>query len=148
MAHNLKIYNPFDFVNENLINDFFSNQNLSLFNENRKLIQFPKINISDKGAEIIITANIPGVPSKNISIDIEDSVLSLSGHLEREEEEGKSDSDFYRFEREEGSFLRKIALPSNVEKNNVNAKIKNGVLTVTLKKLHNQDKPKIHIKEE
>lgn len=145
MSHNLKIFDPF---RDDFIDNFFGNRNLSIFNDKQKFFNYPKINISDNGKEIIVTANTPGISAKDITINVEDNTLTISGHTEREEEEGKKDSDFYRFEREEGSFMRTIELPSNVNKDNVDAKTKNGVLTITLKKQESEDKSKIQIREE
>jgi HSP20 family protein len=51
-------------------------------------------------------------------------------------------------EREEGSFSRTITLPASVDRNAVEAKTKNGVLTITLPKKGEEQKPKITIKEE
>ncbi len=148
MNHNIKLFNPFDWSPGIFDDQFFGNKNLSLFGSNQKIMHFPKVNISEDDESVIVTANVPGIAPKDISINVDENVLTLSGHTKREEEEGKKDSDFYRFEREEGSFMRTISLPSHINKGSVDAKTKNGVLTVTMKKLASGDNQKIHIREE
>lgn len=147
MSHNLSKINSIT-SHDDFFDDFFQGRFPTLWNERRSLIQFPKVNISDNEHSVVVTANVPGIPSKDITIEVEDNILTISGHTKREEEEGKKDSDFYRFEREEGSFMRSVSLPSPVDKNNIDAKTKNGVLTITLAKTEKSETNKIHIREE
>ncbi len=147
MSQNLTKYDSL-FGRDDLFNDLFRGRFPSIFNEKQNLIQFPKINISDNEKNIIVTASVPGIAGKDISINVEDNLLTISGHTKREEEEGKEDSDYYRFEREEGSFTRTVSLPNQVDESKVEAKTKNGVLTITLPKIEKTNNHKIHIKEE
>lgn len=121
----------------------------SIFEERTgRLLGFPRIDVRDEEKHIVVTANVPGIAAKDVHIDVEDNLLTISGSVSREEEAGKKDSDYYRMEREEGAFSRTITLPSSVDQTQVEAKTKNGVLTITLPKKAAGDKPKITIKEE
>ncbi len=136
---------------DNFFDDFFGNDLRfpGIFGDRSgRIIGFPRIDVSDKGESIIVTANVPGVASKDIHIEVEDNLLTISGHVVKEEEEGKKDSEFYRLEREEGAFSRTVSLPSPVQNDRVEAKTKNGVLTITLPKKTETERPKISIKEE
>lgn len=136
---------------DNFFDDFFSSDVRfpRLFEERTgRLLGFPRIDVRDEEKNIVVTANIPGIPAKDVDITVEDNVLTLSGNAVREEEEGKRDSDYYRMEREEGSFARSIMLPYAVDSTQIEAKTKNGVLTIILPKKLEQDKQKITIKEE
>lgn len=147
MSKHIEQYHALPLSRDEFFDDFFRGRFPSLFNERHNAIQFPKVNVSEDDHAVIVTANVPGIAAKDITIEVEGGSLTLSGHVEREETEGKKDSDFYRFEREEGSFMRTIALPSPVDREKIEAQTKNGVLTVTLPKLKGTEKQKIHIKE-
>lgn len=147
MSHNINKHSGL-ISHDDFFDDVFKFRFPTFINDKLNVLQFPKINISDNKYSVVVTANVPGIPSKDINIDIEDNILIISGHTKREEEEGKEDSDFYRFEREEGSFSRSITLPSKVDKTKVDAKTKNGVLTITLPKIESGGEHKIRVREE
>ncbi|MBI2120311.1 MAG: Hsp20/alpha crystallin family protein [Parcubacteria group bacterium] len=111
-------------------------------------VKFPKVDISENEKEIVVTANIPGLGSENIQIDVDDDSVSLSGSIEKEKKEGKEGETFYRYEREYGEFRREFALPSRVNKDGVSAITKNGVLTITLPKVESDTKKRVSVKEE
>ena len=109
-------------------------------------ISFPKVDISETEKEIKITANVPGIDSDKIDIDVGDDYISISGKTEREEEE--KDKKVYRYEREYGEFRREFSLPAKVKKDDVSAKVKNGVLTIILPKAEEEKKSKVKVKAE
>lgn len=122
-------------------------------------VKFPKVDISENEKEIVVTANIPGLSSENIQIDVDDDSISLSGSIEKEKKEEPSSAEgsggakkegetFYRYEREYGEFRREFALPTRVNKDAVSAVTKNGVLTVTLPKVEADTKKRVSVKEE
>lgn len=125
---------PFDIISSNL----------SMIPE--KKMSFPKVDISETEKEIKITANVPGIDSDKIDIDVGDDYISISGRTEREEED--KDKKIYRYEREYGEFRREFSLPAKVKKDEVSAKVKNGVLTVVLPKAKEDKKNKIKVKAE
>lgn len=69
-----------------------------------------------------------------------DSILQISGQRGREEEDESSDSQetWHRVERPQGRFLRRFQLPVNSKIDEVQAKVENGVLTVTVPKTKKQ----------
>ncbi len=144
MSHELSKYGSSD----DFFNDIFDYRFPSIFNNKKNIFQFPKINVSDGDNCTVITANVPGIKSGDIAIDIDGDRLTISGHSKREKEEGKEDSDYYRFEREEGSFSRSISLPSHADKSQIDAKTKNGVLTITIPNKEGTAGQKIHIRED
>lgn len=109
-------------------------------------MSFPKVDISETEKEIKITANVPGIDSDKIDIDVGDDYISISGRTEKKEEE--KNKKIYRYEREYGEFRREFSLPSRVKKDNVSAKVKNGVLTIVLPKAEEEKKSKIKVKAE
>ncbi len=148
MSQGLSKYEGSLFRDNDFLDNFFNYRFPAFFDDHKGIFKFPKINISDDDQKVIVTANIPGIKADDITIDVDDNQLTIKGSSKREEEEGKEDSDFYRFEREEGSFARTVTLPSSVDKSRVDAKTKNGVLTIILPKIEKREDQKITIREE
>ncbi len=107
--------------------------------------KFPSVDISENEKEVVVKANVPGINAEDINIDVNTDTLKLSGKTEEEKEDKKK--KFYRYERQYGEFSRFFSLPARVDPSNVKAKIKNGVLTINLKKTK-QDKKKVQIETE
>ena len=90
------------------------------------------VDVNETETEFFLSADMPGLDKKDVSIDIHDGVITIKG--ERAIDNEKS-TDSYRIrERQLGSFNRSFRLPDNVNEDKVAAKFKNGVLSVTLPK--------------
>lgn len=102
-----------------------------------------KVDIYEKDDKIVVEAEIAGVAKEDISVDVKGKILTLGA--ERKHEEDVSDENSYRRERSYGSFERKFSLPFEVEADNINANLNNGVLTLTITKPEAQVAKKITI---
>lgn len=91
---------------------------------------WPNVEISDNDKEIKVTAEVPGLEEKDIEVLLDDGVLTLRGEKRSETE----DKDRQFSERYYGRFERHIRLGYEIEEDEVGARFKNGVLTVTLPK--------------
>jgi len=91
---------------------------------------WPSVEISDNDKEIKVTAEVPGLDEKDIEVLLNDGVLTLKGEKRSETE----DKDRQFSERNYGRFERRIPLGYEIEEDEVDARFKNGVLTVTLPK--------------
>lgn len=109
---------------------------------------FPKVDVEETDKEIRVCADIPGIDPQNINIEVGDDYLSLSGRIEREERNKEQGTKGYRYEREYGEFRREFSLPARVNKDDIVAKAKNGVLTITLPKTEAEQKKKIKVEIE
>jgi HSP20 family protein len=90
---------------------------------------WPQIDIEDTDKEVRITAELPGLNEKDVSLEIANGVLSISGEKKSELEDKSR-----RFsERHYGRFERRISL-GDIEEDKVSAAFKNGVLTITVPK--------------
>ncbi len=86
-----------------------------------------------------ITVELPGVSEKDISVTVDEGVLSIKG--EKRSEEKKEEDNFFLQERGYGSFQRSFRLPDDVDANKIAANHKNGILTVSLPR-NKEAKPK------
>ena len=92
----------------------------------------PAVDVNETETEFLLSADMPGLDKKDVSIDIHDVVITIEG--ERAIDNEKSTDDYRIRERQLGSFNRSFRLPDNVNEVKVAAKFKNGVLKVTLPK--------------
>lgn len=93
--------------------------------------QFP-VDIEETDNSVIVKADLPGMEKDRITVNAEDTMISIRAHDEREvREEGKN---YLRQERSAQNYQRNIRLPVPVDPNSAEATYTSGVLTVTLDK--------------
>ncbi|PIR00881.1 MAG: heat-shock protein Hsp20 [Nitrospinae bacterium CG11_big_fil_rev_8_21_14_0_20_45_15] len=92
----------------------------------------PKIDVVETEKEIKVTVELPGMEEKDINVNFAGDMLVIKGEKKSEKEEKKEDYCFT--ERSYGSFHRSIPISTAVDRDKVDAKLKNGVLKVTLPK--------------
>lgn len=92
----------------------------------------PRLDVSETDDALEVVADLPGLEKKDISISLEDDLLTIKG--ERKEEKEKKGKQFHTIERRSGTFYRALRLPVEVENEKIEAAFKDGVLTVTLPK--------------
>lgn len=95
-------------------------------------VWIPALDIADKGDALVAKVELPGVDPKDITVGVDENVLTLNGEKKYEKEE--KDERHYRMERSMGTFTRSITLPVSVDATNVTALFKNGLLTIRLPK--------------
>ncbi len=92
----------------------------------------PSVEVSDTTDAVVVKAQVPGVSKDDLHVEISDDVLTLKGETKTEEK--KEDKNYYRREIRYGSFSRTIPLPVAVKSEQADAKMKNGVLEITIPK--------------
>jgi len=93
---------------------------------------FPPVNLSEDKDNYYVRAELPGVKGNELDIRITAKILAISGERKiATEEEG---ARYHRREREAGTFSRMIGLPGDINPDNVDAKLENGILTVVVSK--------------
>lgn len=92
----------------------------------------PRVDFADTEDEFLLTAELPGIAAEDVSVDVEEGILTLKGQKKDEREEKTKNLHIY--EREYGSFERRFTLPRSVNPDQVKADFANGVLTVHLPK--------------
>ena len=92
----------------------------------------PASEASGNDAAYTISVELPGVAEKDISLSVEDGVATLKGEKRTEREE-RGETWFFS-ERQYGSFSRSFRLPPDADPSAVDAHLKDGVLTITVRK--------------
>lgn len=92
----------------------------------------PSVDISETGEEYLIRAALPAVKKEDVSVTLDDGMLTLSG--ERRQKEEQKDEKFYKVENFYGSFSRSFALPDAINASAIRAESKDGVLTIHVPK--------------
>jgi HSP20 family protein len=92
----------------------------------------PAVDIDETDKEVMVTAELPGVSDKDVEVTLAGDILTIRGDKRTEHEEKNGDS--YYMERRFGSFSRSLRLPFDVSDEKVDAKFKDGVLTIHVPK--------------
>lgn len=101
---------------------------------------YPKVNVISKEDSVIIEAAIPGMQKEDISIEIMDNILTISG---RKNQDGNTTNEQYlKREIKKSSFQRSFSLAENLSSEDIKATVDLGILTLTIKRiLPIQNKP-------
>lgn len=102
----------------------------------------PLIDIVDRGKELEVAAELPGVDRKDIELSIDGRSLSLKAKTGFEKKEEKEKEGYYYHERNYSSYYRTIPLPAEVIADKANAEFKNGILRITMPKKTANEIPK------
>ena len=90
----------------------------------------PKVDVLEKDNRLITRVDLPGVKKEDLSVEVTDGQLTLSG--ERKSETENKNGNVYRAECEYGSFYRTVPLPQGVKPEDVKATFADGVLEVSV----------------
>ena len=92
----------------------------------------PAMDLAETEGEFVLKADLPGLSEGDVSIELEDNVLTVSGERKAEHEERKE--GYYRVERSFGRFSRSLTLPEGVDADAVKASFDHGVLEIHIPK--------------
>jgi HSP20 family protein len=92
---------------------------------------FPAINVGSTDEQITVYAFAPGIDPKSLDIQIHQNLLSISG---TRTENPEPDATYYRQERFRGEFRRALTLPEDVDPEKVEAKYRDGILEIVVKR--------------
>jgi HSP20 family protein len=104
----------------------------------------PPIDVIDSGTEMVLRVDLPGLEQKDVQVEVQDGSLLVRGERKGEQQD---ESDNYRWsERWAGAFVRVIPLPSEIDRDKIQAQMKRGVLEVRLPKKQGAVPKKIEVK--
>ena len=104
----------------------------------------PHLDIVETEKDYVVSIDLPGVKPEDVKVEMDDGRLSVSGKRETVVED--KTKNLHRIERTKGSFSRVVALPREVDTDNIDAKYEQGVLHITLPKLAEKQPRKIEIR--
>lgn len=104
--------------------------------------RFPRISFTDAGTTLVLEAEMPGLGDKDVQLSIQKEVLTLAGERKADAPEGYY---VHRQERSPIRFSRSFTLPCKVDPDKSTATLKDGVLTVTLFKVPDEQPRQIAI---
>ncbi|MDZ7717278.1 MAG: Hsp20/alpha crystallin family protein [Balneolaceae bacterium] len=105
----------------------------------------PKMDVAETDSTFEVTLALPGMDKEDINIEIENSVLTVSGERSWKEEEKENGRRYHRVETGRGKFSRALSLPNIVDSEHVDATFTNGELHITIPKLEEKTAKKIEI---
>jgi len=86
--------------------------------------------VTQQNNELVVRADLPGLKKEDISVDVTDNEITISG--ERRKEQDTEQGGVYRSERSYGSFARTIRLPEGTMSDQAKASFKDGVLEIRM----------------
>lgn len=111
----------------------FSHQMRSCFTNDKRdseAFRLPKTNVNELEKEYVLTMEMPGVSKENIEVNIEDDQIVVRG----EKTDKVTDEGLRRREYRSEAFRRSFRVDSTIDRENIKAKLENGILKVTLPK--------------
>ncbi|MGE0418343.1 MAG: Hsp20/alpha crystallin family protein [Acetobacteraceae bacterium] len=92
----------------------------------------PKVNVAETETGLEVTAELPGIDQKDISLDLSNGVLTLKAERKEEKEEKDEKKQYHLVERSYGTYLRRFSLPFEADSDKVAASFDKGVLKVVI----------------
>lgn len=130
-------YNPNNYFWGNAFDNFFNN---SAYKTERTNAWHPPVDLHEHDDHVELQIELPGLKKEDISVRIEDGILTIEG--ERKLEKENNEGSYFRRERTYGKFKRSFTLSENILIDDVNADFKDGVLNLHLKKEIRKDEVK------
>ena len=145
---------PFSFLREEmdqLFDKFLGSERFSLLNQAplQKYLRpdadfiVPDVDVREDAKAITLSAELPGIEEKDISLKVHDGELTISG--EKKVEHVEKSATRHVSERRYGRFERRFMLPKTVDETRIEAEFANGVLSIRLPKLAEAVKPEKRI---
>jgi HSP20 family protein len=107
--------------------------------------RIPAVDVREEKDQYVLEAELPGLTDKDVEVKVEDNLLTISSKKDESREEKRN--GYLIRERRSSSFHRSFVLPNDVDKENITAQFKNGLLTLEMKKLASAQPKSIPIRE-
>jgi HSP20 family protein len=104
----------------------------------------PAMDLVEAADHYVLRADLPGLSDGDVNVQLEDSVLTVSG--ERKAEQHTEQEGYYRLERAFGGFSRSLTLPDGIDPDSIQAHFDRGVLEITIPKPERKKPRQVQIK--
>jgi len=130
----------------NWLDDIFNRDLPSVFTSNFNTgISLPKVNIMETADAFLVDMAVPGLKKSDFQLNLDNQLLSISTELKEEKEH--EEENYTRREFGYSSFKRTFTLPESVDEDKIDARYKDGILSIHLpKKEEAKQKPARTIK--
>lgn len=105
----------------------------------------PAVDVKREENEYRVEAELPGMTEKDIDVNVEDNVLTISSEKEESREETEEEGYLVK-ERRSSSFRRSFTLPEDADKDKIDANFNNGLLTLHIPRTGESKPRKIQVK--
>ncbi len=119
--------------------------NGSVFEQNTGGL-YPAVDVRETRDEVQVIAELPGISPDDVSVTVENGVLTISGEKRQEADNADDETSYRIFERRYGKFARSFTLPRTVNSDKIQARYENGVLHIALPKSEAAKPKKIPVK--
>ena len=106
-------------------------------------MRWPKVDVVDQVNEVLVRAELPGVNKQDLDVSLSENMLTLRGQTRREHKVEKD--NYFRSEISQGSFLRSVYLPVEVDSDKASAELKDGILEIKLPKVESAKRKSIQV---
>ena len=103
----------------------------------------PRVDVVDGADAVTVRAQLPGVAAKDVEVSVSDNTITIRGTCSHEET--RQEGDYWQREIHEGESARTLTLPSYVDADRASAKLKDGLLEVTLPKTEQAKRQRIAV---
>ena len=124
---------PFDKMFDEIVGKSFPEINQQVGVNPFQGTAYPKVNVYEYDAKIGVIAEIPGLDKKDLNVEVEDGVLTVSGEKSHGFDEGKA--KVIRRELKHSSFKRQFTLGEMLDGDNISANFKDGILSIEIPKI-------------
>ena len=138
---NITRYDPFNELVDDLFKGFFVRP---LAFEARAELPRMKLEVAEKNGTYLVTAELPGVKREDINVSVDGAQVTLAAEVKREKEATEHDRLLHT-ERSFGKVTRTFTLPQELDEAKVEAKFRDGVLTVSLPKCESCKPKKVKV---
>ena len=133
-----RVETPFGWLERSPFPELFGGSRMQRFFDeafgDRGLASIPALplDVTEADGHYVLTAEVPGVDKKDLTVECKDGALSIRGEKRSQREETKEKARL--LERTYGAFSRTLALPDDADADQVNATFKEGVLRIEIQK--------------
>ena len=124
---------PFDRMFDEIVGKSFPQINEQVGVNPFQGTAYPKVNVYEYDTKIGVIAEIPGLDKKDLNIEVEEGVLTVSGEKSHGFDEGKA--KVLRRELKHSSFKRQFTLGEQLDGENISANFKDGILSIEIPKI-------------
>tara|TARA_B100000941_G_scaffold289955_1_gene270591 strand:+ start:627 stop:1097 length:471 start_codon:yes stop_codon:yes gene_type:complete len=124
---------PFDRMFDDIVGKQFPEINQQVGVNPFQGTAYPKVNVYEYDTKIGVIAEIPGLDKKDLNVEVEEGVLTVSGEKSHGFDEGKA--KVLRRELKHSSFKRQFTLGEQLDGDNISANFKDGILSIEIPKV-------------